>query len=153
MIFVVSWWMQYDPNKTTWLTPHTDFTESLNIKWCGCGFRMFLFEIQISGWGDNASVLHGGVLVSIYLTAHEGNGKNYFPKVVLRPYVMWSSKMSPNSQILIWRYSQTKEINPFVFYCFDNLSIGHNFRMACPILMGFSGKRISLNGEYLKVEN
>ena len=26
--------------------------------------------------------------------------------------------MSRNSQILIW--SQTKEINPFVFYCFDN---------------------------------
>ena len=34
-----------------------------------------------------------------------------------------------------------KEINAFVFYCFDNLSIGHNFRMmTCPILMGFSAK-------------
>ncbi len=69
---------------------------------------------------------------------------------------MWSSKMSRNSQILIWRCSQTKEMNPFVFYCFDNLSIGHNFRMTCPILMGCSAKHSSLNGDWhtkLKTKN
>ena len=33
--------------------------------------------------------------------------------------------------------AKQKEINPFAFYSFDNLSIGHNFRMTCPILMGF----------------
>ena len=31
----------------------------------------------------------------------------------------------------------------FVFYCFDNLSIGHNLRMTCTILVGFSAKRNS----------
>ncbi len=41
---------------------------------------------------------------------------------------------------------EPKEINPFVFYCFDNLSIGHNFGMTNPILMGFSAKPSSLNG-------
>ena len=34
-----------------------------------------------------------------------------------------------------------------VLYCFDNLSIGHKFGMTRPILMGFSAKRSSLNGE------
>ena len=34
--------------------------------------------------------------------------------------------------------------NPFVFYCFDNLSIGHNFGTTCPILMGFSAKHSSV---------
>ncbi len=36
---------------------------------------------------------------------------------------------------------------PFVFYCFDNLPKGNNFGMTCPILMGFSAKCSSLNGE------
>ncbi len=49
--------------------------------------------------------------------------------------------------------SQTKEINPFVFYCFDNLSIGHNCGMTCPILMGFSAKCSSFNGEKQQVKN
>ena len=39
------------------------------------------------------------------------------------------------------------EINPNVFHYFDNLSIGHNFGMTRPILMGFSAKCSSLNGE------
>ena len=42
---------------------------------------------------------------------------------------------------------QTKEINPFVFFCLNNLSIGYNFRMTSPIVMGFSAKRSYLNGE------
>ncbi len=41
----------------------------------------------------------------------------------------------------------------FVFYCFDNLSVGHNFRMTCPILIRFSVKHSSFNGEKHKVEN
>ena len=45
------------------------------------------------------------------------------------------------------RVKQRLKISPFVFYCFDNLSIGHNFVMTCPILMGFSAKQSSLNGE------
>ena len=32
-------------------------------------------------------------------------------------YVMWSSKISRKSEILILRYSQTKEVFPFVSFC------------------------------------
>ncbi len=41
----------------------------------------------------------------------------------------------------------------FFFYCFDNLSKGKNFGMTCPILMGFSAKCSSLNGEQHQVDN
>ncbi len=40
-----------------------------------------------------------------------------------------------------------KKCFSFDFYCFDNRLIGHNFGMVCPILMGFSAKCSSLNGE------
>ena len=35
----------------------------------------------------------------------------------------------------------------FVFYCFDNFSIGHNFGTTCQILIGFCAKSSSLNGK------
>ena len=42
---------------------------------------------------------------------------------------------------------EPKEINAFIFYCFDNLSIGHNVGMVSLILMGFSAKCSSLHGK------
>ena len=53
-------------------------------------------------------------------------------------YVMWSSKMSRNSQILFLRYSQTKPIVSFVSYClFDHSTVcifGTNYLIS----VGFS---------------
>ena len=42
-------------------------------------------------------------------------------------YVMWSSKVSLKSEILILRYSQTKEVFPFVSFCFGNFLIADKF--------------------------
>ena len=49
--------------------------------------------------------------------------------------------------------AKPKEMSAFVFYSFDNISIGPNFAMVCPILMGFYAKHSSLNGENTQVEN
>ena len=57
---------------------------------------------------------------------------------LLSTNVMWSSKMSRNSQILILRYRQTKRFSFFVSYCFCNPSTACIFRTNCPISMGFS---------------
>ena len=51
--------------------------------------------------------------------------------------VMWSSKMSGNSQILFLRYSQTKQIISFVSYCLSNPSTVCIFGTNCPKSMGF----------------
>ena len=53
-------------------------------------------------------------------------------------YVMWSSKMSWNSQILFLRYSQTKPIVSFVSYCLFNPSTVCIFGTNCPIYVWFS---------------
>ena len=51
--------------------------------------------------------------------------------------VMWSSKISWNLAILILRYSLTKEMLSFVFFCFYNPSTAHNFWSGWSILMRF----------------
>ena len=40
-------------------------------------------------------------------------------------YVIWSSKISRKSEILILRYSQTKEIFPFISNCFGTLNCSY----------------------------
>ena len=55
-----------------------------------------------------------------------------------RKNVMWSSKKSLNSQILFFRYSQTKPIVSFVSYCLFNPSTVCIFGTSCPISVGFS---------------
>ena len=52
--------------------------------------------------------------------------------------VMWSSKMSRNSQVLFLRYSQPKPIITFVSYCLFNPSTVCIFGTNCPISEGFS---------------
>ena len=51
---------------------------------------------------------------------------------------MWSSKISRKSKILILRYSKTKGIIFFVWYCFCNPSTAYISGTKCPILMRFS---------------
>ena len=53
-------------------------------------------------------------------------------------YVMWSSRMSQNCQILFLRYSQTKPIFSFVSYCLFNPSTVCIVGTNCPISVGFS---------------
>ena len=53
-------------------------------------------------------------------------------------YVMWSSKMSRNSQIPFLRYSQIEPIVSFVSYCLFNPSIVSTFGTNCPISVRFS---------------
>ena len=55
-------------------------------------------------------------------------------------YVMWSSKISRKSDILISRYSQTKQKMSFVSYCFWHPSSAHIVGTNWPISMGFSAK-------------
>ena len=55
-------------------------------------------------------------------------------------YVMWSNKMSRNSQLLILRYSQLKQNISFVFYCFEKFSTACFSGTNQPIFMGFSAK-------------
>ena len=56
----------------------------------------------------------------------------------LDTFVMWSSKMSRNSQILILRYRQIKWFSFFVSCCFCNPSTARICRTNCPISMEFS---------------
>ena len=52
--------------------------------------------------------------------------------MIMLTYVMWSSKMSRNSQILFLRYSQTKPIVSVAFYCLFNPSNVCIFGTNCP---------------------
>ncbi len=61
-------------------------------------------------------------------------------------FYMWCDQAKWVGTRKYWFGERAKQ-SPFVFYCFDNLSIGHNFVMTCPILMGVSAKRSSSNGE------
>ena len=67
-------------------------------------------------------------------------------------YVMWSSKISRKSEILILRQSQTKQKMSFVSYCFWHPSTAHIFGTNQPISMGFSAKCSCKNGAYSKLE-
>ena len=51
--------------------------------------------------------------------------------------VMWSSKISRKSEILTLRYSQTKEVFPFVSFYFGNSLIADILSTGCSISMGF----------------
>ena len=53
-------------------------------------------------------------------------------------FVMWSSKMSRNSQILFLRYNQTKLIVSFVSYCLFNPSTVCIYENNYPISVRFS---------------
>ena len=57
---------------------------------------------------------------------------------------VWSGKMSWNLQILILKYSQTKQIISFVSYCFWN-STAHIFRTSRPLSMESVEKGIFAN--------
>ena len=63
-------------------------------------------------------------------------------------YVMWSSNMSRNSQILFLKYSRTKPIGSFV-YCLLNPSTACIFGTNCPISVGFSPNQ-SLNNTLIE---
>ena len=65
---------------------------------------------------------------------------------------MCSSKKSPKSQILILRYSQTKEKMSFVFYCFCYPSTDYIFGINWSISNEFSAKCSFLNGTYSYME-
>ena len=91
---------------------------------------------------------HIGILIiikckEIWLLTGVANDK-WYPNsaraigYLISTYVMLSSKMSRKLQILIWRYSETKQIISFVFLCFCNHSKFHFSRTNCPISMGFS---------------
>ena len=71
----------------------------------------------------------------------------------LDTYVMWSSKISRKSEILILRYSQTKEVFPFVSFCFGNSLIADIFWTGCSISMGFSAKCSFANACYNPIRN
>ena len=58
--------------------------------------------------------------------------------MALWQYVMWSSKMSRNSQILFLRYSQTNPMVSFASYCLFNPSTVCIFGTNCSISVGFS---------------
>ena len=60
-------------------------------------------------------------------------------------YVIWSSWISRLSEILIFRYSPSKEATSFVSYCFSHPTFTHISGSKCPILMEFSAK-CSLRG-------
>lgn len=66
---------------------------------------------------------------------------------------MWSSKISRKSEILILRYSQTKEVFPFVSFCFGNSLIADIFWTGCSISMGFSAKCSFANACYNPIRN
>ena len=66
--------------------------------------------------------------------------------------VVWSSKISRKSKILILRYSQIKDIISFVSYCFYNPSIAHIFGTKCPISVRFSAKCSFQNGAHNQVD-
>ena len=55
-------------------------------------------------------------------------------------YVLRSSGLSWKSGALFVRFSLKKERISFVFCCFENLSIAHNFGTTGPIQVGFSAK-------------
>ena len=67
--------------------------------------------------------------------------------------VMWSSKISRKSEILILRYSQTEEVFPFVSFCFGNSLIADIFWTGCSISMGFSAKCSLANACYIPIRN
>ena len=69
--------------------------------------------------------------------------------LLLPPYVMWSSKMGWNSQILFLRYSQTKPMVSFVSYCLFNPSTVCIFGTNCPISVGFQPNE-SLNNTLIE---
>ena len=50
-------------------------------------------------------------------------------------------------------YSQKKKLISFVFYCFENPSIAHNFGTTGPIQVGFSAKCTSPNKHFNQIEN
>ena len=60
------------------------------------------------------------------------------PKLFHDKNVMWSSKMSRNSQILFLRYSQTKPIFSFVSYClFNSSTVCISLEPIAQLLWGF----------------
>ena len=59
--------------------------------------------------------------------------------------MLQSSGISQKSAALIVRYSQKKEWISFVFYCFENPSIAHNFGTTGQTQVGFSVKCTSSN--------
>ena len=68
-------------------------------------------------------------------------------------YVLPSSRISLKSGALILRYSQKKEWISFIFYCFENPLIAHDFGTTDPIQVGFSAKCTSPNEHFNQIEN
>ena len=68
-------------------------------------------------------------------------------------YVMWSSKIGRKSEILILRYSQTKDIFSFVSFCFGNSLIADIFWTGCSISIWFSAKCRFANACYNPIRN
>ena len=65
-------------------------------------------------------------------------------------YVLWSSGISSKTGALIVRYSQKKKQISFVFCCFENHSIAHNFGTTGLIQVGFSAKCTSPMSNWIK---
>ena len=71
----------------------------------------------------------------------------------MRLNVMWTSKMSQNSQIPILRYNQSKGKHSFVCNCFAKSSSAGISGTDKSIFMGFSAKCGIRNGLYNYIEN
>ena len=82
------------------------------------------------------SAVHDVVLITIFSTS--SSQEERVVAYLWFKIVMQSNKMSGNSQILIWRYSQTNQIISFVFHCFCNHSKCYFSRTNGQIFIGVS---------------
>ncbi len=81
--------------------------------------------------------------------------KRLINQLMWPPHVLWSSGISRKLGESIVRYSQKEELMNFVFvfYCFENSSIAHNFGNTGPIQVGFSAKCTSPKEHFNQIEN
>ena len=103
------------------------------VNWCPSYFLYFLYKLKF-GIGAALSSSTGFPHTCFINVGKKQGLKRKFTST----YVMWSSKMSRNSQILFLRYSQTNPIVSFVSYCLFNLSTVCIFGTNCSISVGYS---------------